>query len=385
MKRVNLVRLTILTLICVLLAGCWDYIEIETLEFVFGLGVDRVTPEYIVILEMVKTSGGGQQAQVEPKVLSTSSGSVSSGGAALSNVAGLRAFWPHAYVFLMSEQVAREGILDAVEYIARSRQVRGTVWVFVTKDCTVEEVFKSKPPVANSVSEHLNAISLMQENISGFIPLQVWELNQDLTKEGISPVLPTIRLVHERGELVPVVEGTAVLKGDRMVGWLDGHESDILCLLKGVFERGFFVINTEVGEHGRFPITYEIVGNQVDIKPLVKDGRPAAAIKLTMQFGVEEVGRAPINFRDMQQTDSVEAQLATHFKDRIRELLHKVQVEFNADVLGIGQLFRRKQPEAWRHFGSDWDVYFPDLPVELEVRCQVVLTGLSSAPLRVRD
>src|SRR5690606_22286348 len=136
-------------------------------------------------------------------------------------------------------------------------------------------------------------------------------------------------------------------------------------------------INTEVGEHGRFPITYEIVGNQVDIKPLVKDGRPAAAIKLTMQFGVEEVGRAPINFRDMQQTDSVEAQLATHFKDRIRELLHKVQVEFNADVLGIGQLFRRKQPEAWRHFGSDWDVYFPDLPVELEVRCQVVLTGLS--------
>src|SRR5690606_23129050 len=148
-----------------------------------------------------------------------------------------RAFWPHAYVFLMSEQVAREGIVPAMENIVGSRHIRSTVWVFITKDCTAEEVFKSKPPAPNSVSEHLNAIALMQETISGFIPLQVWQLSQAFAAEGIAAILPTVKLVHEQGDLVPIVEGTAVFKGDRMVGWLDGHESDILCLLKGIIQR----------------------------------------------------------------------------------------------------------------------------------------------------
>jgi len=370
---------------CLVLAGCWDYIEIESLAFVFGLGVDQVEPDFVVVLEMVKTSGGGQQPQVEPKVLATKGQSVSSAGSALSNPAGQRAFWSHAYVFLMSEQVARQGIVPAMEYLARSRHIRSTVWVFITKDCTVEEVFKSRPPVANSVSEHLNAIVLMQQAIAGFIPLQVWQLGHEFAAEGISAVLPTVKLVHESGDLVPIVEGTAVFKGDRMVGWLDGQESDLLCLLKGVAQRAFYVIETKVGEHGYFPITYELVGNQVQMKPVIRGGRAAISLTLTMQFGVEEVGRAPIVFRDEEMVKSVEAQLATAFTRRIREFLGKIQGEYNADILGFGQLLKRKHPQVWRSLREDWDLYYRHLEVELDVQCKVVLTGVSAEPVRVRD
>ena len=183
-------RLLSLLLVTALLTGCWDHIEIEALEFAFGLGVDQVEPDYVVVVEMVKTSGGGQQAEVEPLVLATKGKSVSAAGRSLSNPAGLRAFWPHAYVFLMSEQVAREGIVPAVENIVRSRYIRSTVWVFITKDCTAEEVFKSKPPAANSVSEHLNAIALMQETISGFIPCRCGSLVKPSRQKGLPPSCP---------------------------------------------------------------------------------------------------------------------------------------------------------------------------------------------------
>ncbi|NLL07669.1 MAG: Ger(x)C family spore germination protein [Firmicutes bacterium] len=378
-------RLLSLLLVTALLTGCWDYIEIEALEFVFGLGVDQVEPDYVVVVEMVKTSGGGQQVEVEPLVLATKGKSVSAAGRSLSNPAGLRAFWPHAYVFLMSEQVAREGIVPAMENIVRSRHIRSTVWVFITKDCTAEEVFKSKPPAANSVSEHLNAIALMQETISGFIPLQVWQLSQAFAAEGIAAILPTVKLVHEQGDLVPIVEGTAVFKGDRMVGWLDGHESDILCLLKGIIQRCYFVIDTKVGENEFFPITYELVGNRVEIKPQDKDGKLSVSIALDLHFSVEEMGRAPYSFRDEAFARSVQAQLATAFTHWIREFLSKTQQEYNADILGFGQLVRRKEPQVWRRLGENWDVHFRDLPVDLEVKCKVTMAGLSSEPLRVRE
>src|SRR5690554_7924525 len=50
-------------LVSLLLTGCWDYMEIESLEFVFGLGVDQVKPKVVVVLEMAKTSGGGQRSE----------------------------------------------------------------------------------------------------------------------------------------------------------------------------------------------------------------------------------------------------------------------------------------------------------------------------------
>lgn len=382
--RPSWVHLAVLALLCLFLSGCWDYVEIEDLEFAFGLGVDRVEPEYVVVVEVIKTSGGGQTAMVEPKVLATKGKSVSSAVNALSNPIGLRAFWAHAYVFLMSEDLAREGILPAIEFIARSRYIRSSTWVFLTKDCTVEEVFKSKPPVANSVSEHLNMIVLMQESVSGFVPFQVWQLSQDLVAEGISAILPTIKLVHERGELVPIVEGTAVFKGDRMVGWLDGRESDVLCILKNLQHRSRFVIETEVGEHGYFPISFELVSNAVEIKPQVKEGKPAVSMAVEMKFSVEEVADAPIDFRDEQMVRSVEAQLANNFTRWIEELLQKIQVEYNADILGLGQLFRRKQPEVWRRFGAEWDEHYRNLEISLDVQTKVLIAGLYSAPLQVR-
>ena len=67
-------------LICpvLLLCGCWDYTEIEILDFVLGAGLDQVEPDYLVVTEMIKTSGSAQEAQVETVVLTTHGRSLSS-------------------------------------------------------------------------------------------------------------------------------------------------------------------------------------------------------------------------------------------------------------------------------------------------------------------
>ena len=206
----------------------------------------------MVVTEMIKTSGSAQEAEVETVVLTTHGRSLSSAARALSSPAGRDVFWSHAQVFLVSEEVARGGILSAIEYAVRSHHMRSTVAMFVTRDCTVEEVFKSKPPFNDTVSEHLGVLIDLHAVVSNFYPQQVWEFTSDLTAQGISGTLPTIQLVHEQGEKVPIVKGTAVFKKDRMVGWLDGEESALFSLLKGKFQRDHFVMETRTSE-GSFP------------------------------------------------------------------------------------------------------------------------------------
>ena len=180
-----------LCLVCLLLSGCWDYVEIEALDFVLGLGVDQIDPEYVVVMEMAKTSGGGQQASVEPKVLATKGQSVSSAGRALSNPAGLRAIWSHAYVFLISEQVAQDGILPAVEYIVRSRNTRSTIWVFITRTVPPKRCLRVNPH-GQFCQRAPQCRSAYAGNHFGFLPLQVWELHQELADEGVYATLPTV-------------------------------------------------------------------------------------------------------------------------------------------------------------------------------------------------
>lgn len=376
----NLFKFLAFLLIPLFLAGCWDYKEIEFLDFVFGFGVDEVVPDFVLITEMIQSTGTGQEAQYEPIVLSTKGRSVSSETRGLTNPVGTGIFYAHAQVFLVSEEVARGGVLPVVEYLVRGRDVRTTIPFFVTKDCTVEEVFKSKPPFATSVSEHLASIARLQAQLGIFYPQQVWEFVKDMVAIGLSGTVPTIQLVHEGADLVPIVKGTAVFKLDRMVGWLDGPESQIFCLLKGMPQAGRFVMETEIEEE-MYPITYEFMNNTAEISPKVEDGRLAMKIGVKLEFDVSEIGIAEINFHDSAVVREMEEQLAHYFNRRIRELLVKIQHEFNSDILGFGQMVRRKQPEMWRRYAEDWDAQLRQLTIDVEVKCSVVLSGVRAYPV----
>lgn len=374
----------VLILLSLLLTGCWDYTEIELLDFVFGIGIDQVDPDFVVITEMINVSGLGQGSQFDPVVLSTKDRSLSSAGRALLNPSGMVVSWPHAHVFIVSEEVARQGILPALEYSLRSSHMRSTIWVFVAKDCTAEEIFKSKPPFASSVSEHLDSIIRQQALLTSFFPQQIWQFASNITASGISATLPAVELVHVAGELAPVVQGTAVFKRDQMVGWLDKDESQLFALLQGVAERGDFVMDNRVKE-GVFPITYEILANQLEIKPVVEGDRASVNIDLELHLNVVELGLAPVNFQDQEVVASLEEQISHAINRRIRDFFRMLHGELNADILGFGRLFRRREPDVWRQHGENWDSYLRDLQVNVEVRCKIVLTGLTSQPSVLRD
>ena len=363
-----------------LLTGCWDYKEIEFLDFVMGFGVDETDDGLVLVSEMVVSTGTGQEAQLEPLVLSTISRSFATATRALDNPAGMEAFYPHAQVFLVSEEVATSGVLPAIEYLVRGRDMRTTVPFLVTKDCTVEEVFNSRPPFLTSVSEHLANTTRLQSGLSIFYAQQIWEFVKDMIAIGLSGTLPTVQLVHKGKDMVPIVKGTAVFKLDRMVGWLDGEESQIFCLLKGLPQSGRFVMETQIEEE-RYAITYEFVNNATKISPKMDGDQLSMEIEVELEFDVPEIGAAGIDFHDSAIVRSMEEQLAHYFNRRVRELITRIQGEFNSDILGFGQLVRRKEPKLWRRHADDWDTHLRQLRVNTEVRTKIVLTGVRAYPL----
>lgn len=365
------------------LTGCWDYTEVEQINFAVGTGIDETDGEPHLIAEIIKTKGVGQTTEFKPVVLSTQMRSLSSATRVLSTPAGMTLMWPHAFIFLVSEEVAKKGITSAIENVARGRDLRSTVYLLVVKDATTEEVFKSKPPFSDTVSQHIASIVRNHANHPLFFPEEMWKFQKNLMKRGISGALPTVQLVEEGGEKVPIVRGTAIFKEGKMVGWIDGDESQIFCILKGLPLRGRFVMETDVdGERHR--LTYEVINNRVEIKPQIEGEQLAMSIKLTMQLNIDEIDDASINFEDDQIVKAIEEQVNRAFERRMRELLSKLNQEINSDALGLGLLLKQTEPKFWRTVEGSWDEYLANLDVSVTADTKIILSGVMVKSMTLR-
>lgn len=383
MKR-RIGQFVLLCGLCLSLAGCWDYSEIESRDFALGVGVDHLEPNLVLVTEVIKASGAAQDVKFEPVVLSIEGRTLLSGDRALTNPAGLVISWPHAMVFVVSEEVARQGILPAIELVLRGRELRSTVSLFVARDCTVEEIFKSKPPLTNTVSDHLVNVVDHHAWIPVFFPQKMWQFVKNMVQVGICAVVPTIQLVEVNGESVPIIEGTAIFSTDAMVAWLDGEESRILTLLTGLPYRGTFVVNKKTGDK-ETPLPYEILGNLVKIEPVVEGDRLGMKIDLHLQVDLPEVGSAQLNFQDQSVVLELEQELSAAVTQHIEEFLSKIHKEHQVDPLGLGLLLKRTNPKVWRSHAEDWEKTLGNLDISVQVTSRIVFSGVISKFVPQRD
>lgn len=378
------IAILLILIVCSFLPGCWDQVELESLNFVLGVGVDQIDPDFEFVTEISKVTGA-QDTEFEPVVLSTKGSTLFTTGRALTKPAGIRLRWAHAQVFIVAEEVARQDILPAIEFIMRDPDVRTSILLFITKDCTVEEVFHSKPPIADSVSDHLRNLVELRDRIPFFYSRRIWEFRQALALSGIDAVLPTVQLVQEGEEEIPVIDGSALFKGCQMVGWIDGAESRIFAMLMGERDRGPLQVETKVeGQKG--PIIYEIRGNQIKTTPLVKKGEALGmSIELELQLDLSELGSLDIEYEIPQVESALEEEINLLVQGQILDLIHKVQTEYQTDVFGFGLLLKQRHPSIWRLYEGDWERAFAQLDIRVEVRSRIISTGILSKPLRMRE
>lgn len=376
-------RFLLLCFIALCLTGCWDYQEIEQVNFVFGAGVEHSDEDWKLITEVVKSTGAGQEAEFKTILISTEGRSISGAARALVNPAGMTLVWSHTQVFVVSEEVAKAGIIPAVEFALRGRDIRTTVFMFVARDCTVNDIFASNPIFADSISVHLVNVVKFHPEVPVFYPQEMWEFNKDLIEVGISGALPTIQLVHEGGDLVPIVKGTSLFRADKMVGWLDGEESQLFSLLHGLPHRGRFVMDTKVAGED-VPLTYKVERNRVSIKPIENGGELTAKIDLELDLDLPELDSVDIDFLDRGVVSELEKQVGKALKRRIEELLRKIHVEYNTDALGFGLMTKKKLPKVWREIEANWENVLRNLPVDVYVDVTIVSSGVLSKSIQGR-
>ncbi|HBC91766.1 MAG TPA: Ger(x)C family spore germination protein, partial [Pelotomaculum sp.] len=182
------------------------------------------------------------------------------------------------------------------------------------------------------------------------------------------------------------IGGTAVFKGNKMVGWLDERESRGLLWVKGKVKGGVITVPCLSGkgsvEGQRFSL--EIIRNNSKIEPELTDGALGVTVKVDLQANILEA-ECPEELDKPEVIAAIDQLLAAEVQGEVEDALTKAQREYKTDVFGFGTVFHRKYPVVWKEIKENWMDIYPGLPVYIEVNAVIPRTGLVNKPAQVHS
>jgi spore germination protein KC len=366
-----------------ILTGCWNYREISDVSIVHGAAIDkyREKEKYILTTEIIKPLAG-QKFEMNTDIVSETGDTIFDAIRNMIIHSAKKPYWSHAKIFIISEDIAKEGVVPILDFIVRDAEVRADIWILISKEKTAKEILEGKTKLHATISAHLEDKLKNEKSISKFQAVELHEFLKDLSSEGISPILPVAYVVKKEEDIVPEIYGSAVFKKDKMVGYIDGIETRSMLLIKDELKGGVFVIE-DVGEKN-IDVGLEIFKAKTKVKPILKDGNILMKIDSEIDVGIGEI-MGDEDLISEKGREKLKKQAEFVIEKQMKDVIRKAQKEYESDIFGFGSIVHRKMPHVWKKVKGKWSENFKNLETQINVQINIKGSALTSKPIKVGD
>lgn len=371
-----------MSLLC--LTGCWDRVEVNDIAIVTGTAIDKKDDEIELTIQIYtpKAAGGsGEQSggAGSENITITTSQTGANLADALSKLQGKlprEVFWGQCKIFIFSEELAKEGIQEQMDFLLRHPEPRGRAFVYIS-DGEAKEILEVVPRIEPYSSEVLREIS---NKLIG-MQVTIQDVDEMLTDITGAVAIPYVKIKSEKpfkGKEInyPEIDGTAIFHRDKMVGTITESETRGILWLRDEI-KGYTVSVELEGEKGL--ISLNPVSAKVSLKPKIEKDRWIMTVDVITESSIVQ-NETKINFTDPKQLEKLEKNFGKAIETRIREVLARLQYDYHADIVGFSKEFYRKYPKDWKRMESHWDEKFATLIVDINVEAHIRRGGYINKP-----
>ncbi len=385
-KYKKAVCIFILLTLLVNISGCAAYIDINDLPLILGAAVDKGNNDkYILTVEVFKPTEPSKEKEtkINTEILQSEGETIFDAVRNLTIKLGKRAYWTHLKVFIISKDIAKEGISPVLDMFTRSAHIRMEFPVAISNDETAFNIFyKGKQTVNEPVSDLINNTIKNVDKISKYDYIKLYNLIDDISIKGHSAVLPLISMNPAEGSKVPSVYGVAVFKKDKMVGTLDPTESKTLRLIRNK-EKGGLLILQWIENSEMEKVTLEIFKSKTKIQPVYNNNQLTMNINITSITEISEVMNYKIDVLDEKGREKLKEQAEDKIKYDIEILMRKLQKDLECDVVGFGKKVKESYPKRWKESQENWSDIFETIPFNVSVDVRFRGTASTSEEFKI--
>ncbi|MEW6573409.1 MAG: Ger(x)C family spore germination protein [Bacillota bacterium] len=406
MQRILVLVLLITT---VFAAGCWDLKQVEDLALITLIAVDTAPREEVkVILQILNprvlaggapAGGATPGASISAKPFRNYEGVGPTVLAAISEVSHAvpeRLFFAQSRGVLFGEKLAREGLGRAIDFFDRSVGIRKLAYVAVAKG-ELPEVIDIPNPHEVSPAERIQGIMRNLEETSHFRYVNLGKFLGMLDSEGQDAHCATVYTVKNPTQrlrpyrpgtegLQPAmtlkVSGTALFRGDKLVGFLGKHETRGLLWTQGEVQGG--QIDVPCPTDKRRKVSLSIIRSEARIIPeITSDGRLKVTVEIGEESNLSETDCIQVDTGEVDVVRQIEKLQSEVIRQEVLSAVRKAQ-EYGSDPFGFGTAFHRRYPREWRVMKDTWrEDYFPQVEVKAVVDAKIRRVGLRREPIKL--
>jgi len=392
-------RILVAVILCtLLLTGCWDRRELNDIGIVVAMGLDKdnMTGDIIVTFQMVrpgalKKDGGGESTS-PVEIITTQGSTVAEAVNNISKQFDRVAFFAHVKVLVISEQLAKEGLLPILDFFIRNSTMRNLVWLIIAKDGNAKELLTINHGIENVQATYLDNIIKNKGENSEVSTSDLLTYLKGITSEsnpisGVMKVVehPTMPTKEKKDVTTQGIElsGTAVFKKDKLVGYLDNIETRGLNWVTGKVKTT--IINIPSPNEKDKLIAIAITKASSKITPEMRDGKITFIIDVKVEGDIAEQQDNGNYFKYLDSFATLEQIQKDMIEKEIKTTIDIVQTKLDSDILGFGSTYSKKYPQEWKDIKDDWDTIFPTVSYEVKVDARLRNLGLILRPIKSDD
>ncbi|SEK96469.1 Ger(x)C family spore germination C-terminal domain-containing protein [Paenibacillus sp. OK003] len=404
-----------------LLTGCWDRLDPENMAFIMAVGVDPGPQNdyiYTFAVAMPKSNSSmNSESKSESKsivnVFSQEGASLSSAMLTSQSYVARRLTLIHSKAFILGDGVAREGIMPVIGEVVRNSEFRRTVNVITTKGRADRYIQNIKPVMEDDIDlwfelemdpHNTGAITPKRSRFHDFI------LDIEQPGTGGTTILSAARPDVEKGSLSwdkeesslsskeepPITSntyagnlprkgetpidffGSAVYRGQKLVGYLTALETKTLNILRGEFEETVMEFHDPVDPKYNLTISMDALKKNPLTLTHTDD---QINVSLSPHMVGELIGSmSKVDYTSPENMKLLENSVQEQLTSMASELLDKTLYTWNVDCVHIGNRLRATFPTLQEWYAYKWREHIKETKYHLDIRFRMKRHGDQVGP-----
>lgn len=368
----------LLVFVCLLLTGCYDYKELNTLAILSATSIDYQDGEFMVTAQEINPQAPDKTAVIQaPFFIYTGTGkSLQEAYRSITMTSSKFLYSHHLQLLLISENVAKEKLSEIIDFYLRNPAIRTEFNVIIYKNKNPLEIIT--PITDISAAAIMNTITTNTKYLGTSKLMTFNELVDNYLNENQELVVPAMDVINnsDEGESIKNVESSivkenyqlenlAVFKNNKLLGYLNKEEALAYNYLKNNIQNSVLSYECREDEY----ITLEIVSSKAGIK--TKD--TIIEINLELQGNINEAN-CQIDLSKEKNIENIQKDVAKQFDKKTMTNIKSVIKKYDSDIWGFLDIIYKSNYNEYKKIKSDSD-YLSKLDIVVNSKVKIKSSG----------
>lgn len=373
-------KLFIITL-CLLLCGCQDYAELNTLSIVTAVAIDQEEENYkvsVLIANSPKAQTTSKEGEAKTTVYDGKGKTIAEAIKVIDKKSPKRLYFSHVNVVVISDEIGKNGFLKIADWPMRYPQMRDKFYLIQVDEEKASDVLKIISPLESFPSQSIATLIESSRNAKSTGDTASYSnFTGRILEKGYDPIMPTIvingsvKKGSKQENLETAKPSTylslgpiAIYKDDKLIKTTTKKETEIIQIINNEAKELIYGIKYKNSD-------IEIYSNNIESK-ITLDSPNKVKIEISGEGNIYEVNRQ-IDLNSPKELKGIEKKLNKSLKNSIQKLIEKTNREYKTDIFGFGNMIYKNYPNTWKNIkGKN---YLSKLNITVKVNTKIISTG----------